>query len=196
MEKIHWISTPAWLLELGERMEVPVIRVGIAQRWLNAGTDIRGTVIVGQPLLDALSADELRTVLAHELGHAKVSRSFFAVWAMVETAAAMRKLKTYFDDTHPLLLLMNWEGLNRVFYELMRPARWVEEHGADVIAAAYVGRDAAIATLIKLGHLQGGLGGSDEDHPPLLKRIGLLYLLTVPALPAQPTSPSQGYQND
>lgn len=189
MDELQWIETPAWLLELSERMEVPVTRVGVAQRWFNAGTDMRGTVIIGQPLLDALSADELRTVMAHELGHTKVSGSFFALWAIAEAAMAMRKLKTYFDKTHPLLILLNWEKLNRELYELMRPARWAEEHGADVIAAAYVGRDAAITTLMKLSQLGGSLDGSDDDHPPLLRRIGLLYLLTVPALAAQPTRP-------
>lgn len=192
MNELHWIDTPDWLTKLSERMEVPVTRVGVAEKWLNAGTDLRGTVIIGQPLLDELSIDEIKIVLAHELAHVKVSGSFLGLWVLAETATAMRKLNRYFNATHPLVILMNWKRLYRVLFELMRPARWAEEHGADVIAAAYVGRDAAAATLMKLGYLHGSLDGSDDNHPPLWKRIVLVYLLTKPAIPVQASRQTVG----
>lgn len=132
----------------------------------------RNTVVLGLPLLLAMSRDEARAVLAHELGHLSGNHSRFAGW-IYRVRASWYRIMQAFDRAEGLAA-----GLLRRFFDWYAPyfdamsfalAR-ANEFEADAISAELTSsRNAANALL------RTATAGHQEDRHfwgPLFERAG------------------------
>ena len=170
---IDWVEPPLELHLIARQMQVTVARYGVAPGILNAYTDGRGTVVVGKPLIDRLTADELLVVLAHELGHAVWPRTQRYFWACIYTAYAYCTVAQQTKRWHPILVWYFWKQIAQVIYGLLTPVRWSKECAADAVAADVLGKERVQLALAKLADMTGSSGES-RTHPPFWFRVACL----------------------
>lgn len=140
-------------------------------------------IILGRPLLQHMSAEHLRAVAAHELGHLRLGhpRWSFLV-ALAGTAMFALWLHWVFRsgllDAGPvslgMLLAMSGSALSGAIFMGLLPGLIAQrlELAADRFAARVVGAEPVAAALRELDRLTDGrVGSGGLTHPPLMKRL-------------------------
>ncbi len=176
-----------------EILDIPMPRLGTIKPF-NAfamGLDHRNaTVAIGRPLIEQMSTDEAKAVLAHELGHV--------------VSGDMRKMMLMRTFQNATVWFMLGQGLKQF-------ARWIicwvaelailafsrhREYWADAVGAALAGKEAMIGALLKLDgapslspaertHARFMVRGRPfSTHPSIQQRIAALekgtYLKRLP----------------
>ena len=112
----------------------------------------RNVLVLGLPLLQALSTTELRAVLAHELGHVSGSHGRFGARVYRVRQTWMRLLAQLEHDGHlaagPLRRFFRWYAPYFGAYTFVLARE--HEYDADAAAAAATSADAAAAALVRL----------------------------------------------
>ena len=171
-------------------------------------------LIIGRPLLAALSIEELRAVLAHELGHFVGAKGRLAVkcqaqhcvWASIDNAfenGGRRHKKLYVP-----LLQASARWYTQRFFARAFPVYRDAEHEADGFAARITGPDTVARALIRLAiarereYIEPGASsdaallydclqedtGIIDPHPCLRDRLSELNV--APSLPPALTHPA------
>jgi Zn-dependent protease with chaperone function len=147
-------------------------------------------MILGIPLFDLLTVDELRAIVAHEFGHfaSRVGLSTFVYQTVVTFASA-----TEASSIVPGLKVA-FELWTEAFLRIAMPISRQQEIRADELSVRVAGVEAATSALTKIsgasawGDIADPLPGWEQDlhetHPPLPDRIALVRALQLPsALP-------------
>jgi Zn-dependent protease with chaperone function len=112
----------------------------------------RNVLVLGLPLLQALSTTELRAVLAHELGHVSGRHGRFGVRVYRVRQTWMRLLAQLEHNGHvaagPLRRFFRWYAPYFGAYTFVLARE--HEYDADAAAAAATSADAAAAALVRL----------------------------------------------
>jgi Zn-dependent protease with chaperone function len=157
---------PNELLALAKAMKVKVTRMKVFPNVLNAY--VRGNQLyVGQELLEKLSAEQIKAVVAHEFGHIKERH---AILQMLYVIPVM------------FFVSLNWSGLPTGLAEVgliaytmvaLVPIQWLIEARADKAAAKYVGKEAIKSALLAITE-KDKIDEPSESHPPIRKRLKLI----------------------
>jgi Zn-dependent protease with chaperone function len=122
-------------------------------------------LILGLPLLDSLTSDELRSVLAHEFGHhrgrdARLGPLFYRIYGGIERTVAALEARG-----SPWARLLAAYG--RFFLGRAAALRREEEFAADAVAAELAGADVAAATLRAVAEGRAAFGAYlERDFVP------------------------------
>jgi Zn-dependent protease with chaperone function len=114
----------------------------------------RNFLIIGMPLLTALSPEQFQAVLAHEIGHVSGNHGGFSSWVYrIRRTWGTLETKVEQDAEIGSFLLrafLHWfaPALNAYTFVLAR----AQEYEADRAAADVVGREAAAGALIETAH--------------------------------------------
>ena len=148
----------------------------------------RRMIGIGLPLLSALEEDEVRAVIAHELGHHHAGDLYLGPWVhrtRMAVAVALARL-----EGASFVLHLPFALYARVFLRLTRQASRDQELAADAIAGRVVGPDAAARALIGVERLAPRWGAYFQGEvvpllnaghrPPLLD--GFRRFLAQPVL--------------
>jgi Zn-dependent protease with chaperone function len=153
-----------------KRLKAPRVHRILVDAQLNAGVVQiprlgplgwnRNFLIVGLPMLEALSPEHLSAVLAHELGHMSANHGRFAGWVY-----RLRKSYARILDTLDSRGSAAYDVFQR-FFEWYSPyfAAWSfplarqDEFLADTAAVEVVGRDTAASALVRVEHVGLWLG--------------------------------------
>ncbi len=111
----------------------------------------RRMIGIGLPLLSALEEDEVRAVIAHELGHHHAGDLFLGPWVRrthMAVAVALARL-----EGASFVLHMPFALYARLFLRLTRRASREQELAADAIARRVAGADATARALIGVDRL-------------------------------------------
>jgi Zn-dependent protease with chaperone function len=117
----------------------------------------RNYLVVGLPLLQALSPDEFRAVVAHELGHVSRRHGRFSAWIYRIRQTWARLLETLEADRHWLFRrFFRWYSpyFSACTFVLARE----HEYEADAAAAETAGRGVAASALARLALVDRYLG--------------------------------------
>jgi Zn-dependent protease with chaperone function len=111
----------------------------------------RSMIGIGLPLLSALEEDELRAVIAHELGHHHAGDLMLGPWVhrtRIAVSTALSRL-----EGASLALHLPFALYARVFLRLTLQASRDQELAADALAGRVAGQDAAARALIGVDRL-------------------------------------------
>jgi heat shock protein HtpX len=115
----------------------PTLNAWVAERGGFLGVGGRRVMGVGLPLLEVLTVDQLRAVLAHELGHYHGGDTALGPLVYRTRAAMERTLRGM--RRHSSLLALPFELYGRLFLWVTRAVSRRQEHSADALAARIVG---------------------------------------------------------
>jgi Zn-dependent protease with chaperone function len=132
-------------------------------------------LILGLPLLQLLSAEEFKAVLAHELGHLSGAHGRFGAWIYRIRAGWARLAETMRDNQHwgsfLFVPFFDWYAPKFAAYSFVQARR--QEHEADGLAAAAFGATPLANALVRLD-LKGedlqrnywpGIFAAADKHP-------------------------------
>ncbi len=122
-----------------------------ARRGAFFGLGGRSMIGIGLPLLSALEEDEVRAVVAHEIGHhlsGDVLLGPFLHRTRMAVAVALERL-----DGSSFWLNLPFALYGRAFMRLTRQVSREQELAADAVSRRVVGRDAAARTLVAVERL-------------------------------------------
>jgi heat shock protein HtpX len=128
---------------------VPEVNAWVAQRGGMMGVGSHRVMGLGLPLLQTLSIDEMRAVLAHEFGHYHGGDTALGPWIYKTRAAIGRTLESLAKHSSALMKPFEWYGLGflRITHSISRS----QEYAADALAARVVGA-APLATGLRTIH--------------------------------------------
>lgn len=139
---------------------------------------VRNYLVVGLPLLSALTPEEFRSVLAHEFGHLSGNHGRFSAWiyrlrqTWIQILITVKEEKRYANFLFEPFL--NWYApfFNAYSFVLAR----AQEYEADGYSVELAGREVAARALVRLDTKQRALaedfwptffgGANEESHPP------------------------------
>lgn len=136
----------------------------------------RRVLIVGLPVLDLLTVDQLRGVLAHEFGHYVGGDTKITRWVartrqtIVRTVASLRWDEDD-DGWFEKLVRAPFVGYAKLFMRITAAVSRREEFRADALAAHVVGRDTYVGALRRV--VAGGTAFDaywDQELVPMLNR--------------------------
>ena len=112
----------------------------------------RRFLIMGLPLLDVLSAAELRAVIAHEYGHYVGGDTRVGPWIWRTRAAIGRTLSDLHDEDSwgRRIIQLPFEWYGKLFLRITAAISRREEFAADRVAARVAGQDAQAAALRRI----------------------------------------------
>jgi heat shock protein HtpX len=128
---------------------VPVVNAWVAQRGGVMGIGSRRVMGLGLPLLQQLSVDEMRAVIAHEFGHYHGGDTALGPWIYKTRAAIGRTLQSLSRHSSALMKPFSWYGLG--FLRITHAISRRQEFAADALAAETIGA-APLATGLKTIH--------------------------------------------
>lgn len=135
--------------------------------WVNAGIMADGSIIVGSPVLDALTRDNREGIFGHELGHRKGRHHLKRSFLLFMTLPLFLYL-FYLPFPIYINLLMIFAAA-RLITPLIS---WPFEYDADKIAAKHIGPENVIDGLVKLATLAHiNINADSFTHPSISKRI-------------------------
>lgn len=134
----------------GQRMPddvylTPDLNAWVASRGGVMGLGSRRVMVLGLPLLDVLDVDQLRAVLAHELGHYHGGDVMLGAW-LYKTRAAIRRTIESLSDAQSILHLL-FAGYGSLFLRITHAISRHQELQADAMAARLVGPQALVSGL-------------------------------------------------
>jgi Zn-dependent protease with chaperone function len=115
----------------------PEVNAWVAQRGGVMGVGSRRVMGLGLPLLQALSVDEVRAVLAHEFGHYHGGDTALGPWVYKTRAAIARTLQALAQHSTVLMKPFEWYGLG--FLRITHAISRRQEYAADALAARTIG---------------------------------------------------------
>lgn len=156
----HYPELAAVLNELGRQLNTPPIHQVILTEEFNAGISQtprlgvfgwqHNTLILGLPLLLALSPEQAKAVLAHELGHLSGNHSRFSAW-IYRVRQTWYRVMQAFDaadnwGSRGLARFFNWYAphFNAYSFTLAR----ANEYEADALSAQLTSREAVAGALV------------------------------------------------
>jgi heat shock protein HtpX len=128
---------------------VPEVNAWVAQRGGIMGFGSHRVMGLGLPLLQTLSVDELRAVLAHEFGHYHGGDTALGPWIYKTRAAIGRTLEELAQHSSVLMKPFEWYG--KGFLRITHAISRCQEFAADALAARTVGA-APLATGLRTIH--------------------------------------------
>lgn len=136
-------------------------------------------ILIGMPLLKNLTNDELKAVIAHELGHTKKHHLFYLMLIMIVVQIIIMIIYNHMILPFFLLHKFGWVvkgitfGLLLVLSnEILGFFQRIMEHDADKFAAKIVGKNSIKKALEKLNEITGGkLQVKSISHPTLEQRL-------------------------
>ena len=128
---------------------VPEVNAWVAQRGGVMGFGSHRVMGLGLPLLQTLSVDEMRAVLAHEFGHYHGGDTALGPWIYKTRAAIGRTLESLAKHSSVLMKPFEWYGLG--FLRITHAISRRQEYAADALAARIVGA-APLATGLRTIH--------------------------------------------
>ena len=148
---------------------VPEVNAWVAQRGGVMGVGSHRVMGLGLPLLQTLSVDELRAVIAHEFGHYHGGDTALGPWIYKTRAAIGRTLESLAQHSSALMKPFEWYGLG--FLRITHAISRRQEYAADALAARVVGA-APLATGLRTIH---GVAGAFAPYwfsevAPVLQR--------------------------
>jgi Zn-dependent protease with chaperone function len=114
---------------------VPEVNAWVTQRGGFLGVGSRRVMGIGLPLLEMLSIDELRAVLAHEFGHYHGGDTALGPWIYRTRTAIGRTLDSLARHSSLLMKPFNWYGLG--FLRITHAISRRQEYAADALAARW-----------------------------------------------------------
>jgi Zn-dependent protease with chaperone function len=127
---------------------IPVVNAAVVEdaTWLGLGAGPR-RMFIGLPLMQAMDVAELRSVLAHELGH--YSKRHTALGPLVFRGhAALANILRHVS--RHLFVRGLFLGYAKLYFRVTRKVSREQEFEADAAAATIAGRDATISALSRL----------------------------------------------
>jgi Zn-dependent protease with chaperone function len=120
----------------------------------------RNSLLLGLPLLDGVTAEEARAVLAHELGHLSAADGFLSSWIYRTRASWARLMERLRTTSHP------GAGVLRPFFQWYAPlfdaysfvAARAQERAADAWSRRLAGSEASASALVRIELLQKAVG--------------------------------------
>jgi heat shock protein HtpX len=170
---------------------VPEVNAWVAQRGGIMGFGSHRVMGLGLPLLQTLSVDEMRAVLAHEFGHYHGGDTALGPWIYKTRAAISRTLESLAKHSSVLMKPFEWYGLG--FLRITHAISRSQEYAADALAARMVGA-APLATGLRTIH---GVAGAFVPYwftevVPVLQRgfrppiaAGFTHFLASPPIAPQ-----------
>jgi heat shock protein HtpX len=125
----------------------------VTERGGTMGFGSRRVMGVGLPLMELLSVDELRAVIAHEFGHYVSGDTRLGPW-IHKTRAAIGRTLDHVSD-HSALLAKPFEWYGTAFLRVTHAVSRAQEFVADATAARVAGTEAARRALLRIA---GGAG--------------------------------------
>ena len=116
---------------------VPVVNAFVTKRGGVMGFGSRRVMGLGLPLLQRLSVDETRAVIAHEFGHYHGGDTALGPWIYKTRAAIGRTLEELSRHSSVLMKPFSWYGLG--FLRITHAISRKQEYAADALAARTVG---------------------------------------------------------
>lgn len=116
---------------------VPQVNAWVAQRGGVMGVGSRRVMGLGLPLLQGLSVNELRAVLAHEFGHFHAGDTALGPWIYKTRSAIGRTLASLSQHSSVLMKPFEWYGAG--FLRITHAISRRQEYAADALAAKAVG---------------------------------------------------------
>ena len=116
---------------------VPDVNAWVAKRGGVMGFGSRRVMGLGLPVLQTLSVDEMRAVLAHEFGHFHGGDTALGPWIYKTRAAIGRTLQSLSRHSSVLMKPFSWYGLG--FLRITHAISRRQEYAADALAARVVG---------------------------------------------------------
>jgi len=131
---------------------------------------LRNYLVIGLPLMHALSPKEFRAVLAHEFGHLSGNHGRFSGWVYRVRASWIQILERVHEERHYASFIfvpfLNWYAPFFNAYSFVLARR--QEYEADSYSVKLVGRDVAARSLIRLSTAQHSL--EEEFWPAFFRR--------------------------
>jgi heat shock protein HtpX len=127
---------------------IPEVNAWVAQRGGFMGLGSRRVMAIGLPLMEALSENELRAVIAHEFGHYVSGDTKLGPWVFRTRAAIGRTLEGLAEHASWLYKPFEWYGLG--FLRITQAVSRQQEFVADAIAARVAGAPAAASALRRI----------------------------------------------
>ena len=182
--------------QTGQAMPAQVFLVGDLNAWVSQrggfmGIGSQRVMGVGLPLLQALSVDEFRGVMAHEFGHYHGGDTALGPWLYRTRAAIGRTLHTLAQHSEVLMKPFEWYG--NAFLRVTHAISRQQEFVADRVAAGVVGRDAMMSGLRSVHALAGAYDAYWHSEvvpalqtgwrPPVA--AGFAHFVSVPGVASQ-----------
>jgi heat shock protein HtpX len=124
---------------------VPDVNAWVAQRGGVMGFGSRRVMGIGLPLLETVTVDELRAILAHEFGHYHGGDTALGPWIYKTRAAIGRTLQSLARHSSMLMKPFEWYGIG--FLRITHAISRRQEYAADALAARTVGARPMISGL-------------------------------------------------
>jgi heat shock protein HtpX len=124
------------------------VNAWVAQRGGTMGVGSKRVMGIGLPLMELLSEEELRAVLAHEFGHYVGGDTRLGPWIYKTRAAIGRTLEEV--GAHSDFLAKPFEWYGNAFLRVTHGVSRAQEFVADAVAARVAGRDAMKRALVKI----------------------------------------------
>lgn len=166
--------------ELGADIEVKVHSRGLVNAYAIGVLPTSKTIILGKPLVEKLDLDEIHAVVAHEVGHLRMSHLPIIYLINVLCVAAFGFAMSYLyrvqveNVLFGLLLVAAVGAIAGALFFGVIPGLITRklEYDADRFAAQKVGVQCYKRALLKLDDIMDKkLSGGDMAHPPLKQRL-------------------------
>lgn len=167
--KIEEVSTATSQAMPADVYLVPEVNAWVAQRGGVLGVGSRRVMGLGLPLLEMLSVDELRAVLAHEFGHYHGGDTALGPWIYRTRSAIGRTLESLARHSSLLMKPFSWYGLG--FLRITHGISRRQEYAADALAARVVGATPLATGLQKIhGAAEAFIPYWHTEIAPILER--------------------------
>jgi len=136
---------------------LPQVNAWVAQRGGLMGFGSRRVMGIGLPLMQVLTVDELRGVIAHEFGHYHGGDTALGPWIYRTRAGVERTLHQM--RQHSSVLAAPFRAYGTLFMRITQALSRRAEYAADALAASIVGPRAMIEglkTVLAAGHAYEG----------------------------------------
>lgn len=127
---------------------VPDVNAFVAERGGFMGIGRRKVMGIGLPLLNLVTVDELRAILAHEFGHFYGGDTSLGPWIYKTRAALIRTVVGLRRASKRLILIqLPFEAYAKTFLRTTNAISRQQEYTADRLAARVAGKQAAVRGL-------------------------------------------------
>lgn len=161
--------------------DIRVIKKNITNAYATGILPFSKVIVIGEPLVNKMTDDELRSVIYHEIGHLKLNHIkilfvlnilltigwvafnfFFLQKILPETTSYFKYIKVFFIGATFGLLI----------YYLPSFIMYKFEYYADLYSAKHTSKESMISALKKLDEISSGeMQKGNATHPSLEKRI-------------------------
>jgi len=148
---------------------IPEVNAWVAQRGGLMGIGSRRVMGLGLPLMQALTVDQLRAVLAHEFGHYHGGDTMLGPWIQKTRMGLLRTVVTLSGSW----IRLPFTAYAKMFFRTTNAVSRHQEFAADALAARVVGPQALAEGLKQIHRAAAAFGQfwRDEYAPVLLYKV-------------------------